>query len=266
MPQAANAILDPLDIPPVLKAKRTTKPLNIPPVLKAKRTTKPMNTKAVVKKIYSAPIALKPLAKEINSRLAKAAQMDDKAHDHRLAAAIKLAEAKDACKAKGLAFKRWCADNIEEKNPETLQKLAMIGNQSDPAKALADTRDKNAVANKKFRAKAKASRGKPVSRDAETPSAPAVRGGKTPWETAEKAVAAMNEDETRKFVESHAERIGVAAGDAREPAVGPTPASIESLKKLFLGIRPSHRRKFAIWIAEQVYAEITFPVKSAATG
>ena len=49
---------------------------------------------------------LAPIAKEINVRFEKAAQMEDDAYDHRLAASLRLKDASDICKkTKGVTFK-----------------------------------------------------------------------------------------------------------------------------------------------------------------
>src|SRR3990167_10537119 len=99
--------------------------------------------------------ALAPIAREINVRFEKADKLGHLADDHRLAAAIKLKEAEDLCKASGIKFKAWVEKNVEQKW-ETARKLLGIGKAPDPAKALEDQRSYNKAKNKEHRAKKKA--------------------------------------------------------------------------------------------------------------
>lgn len=145
--------------------------------------------------------ALKPIAKEINVRFTKAAKLDGQADDHRLAAAIKLAEAKTKCEADKLNFKKWATENVSQ-GYETVRKLVAIGAADDPQAALEDMRDGNAKANKKLRD----SKTEPkVSRDTSeetTTTAPPL----TPFGRAEAALEALD-DQVRENV------LGSAAGD-----------------------------------------------------
>lgn len=94
--------------------------------------------------------ALVPVAKEINHRFKQATKLDGQADDHRLAAAIQLAEAKVKCEGVAMNFKRWAEENIVQ-SYETIRKLAAVGAADDPKLALEDMRGKNKVANKKHR-------------------------------------------------------------------------------------------------------------------
>lgn len=89
-------------------------------------------------------------AKEISVRLEKADKLDDQADDHRLAAAMKLAEAKGVCRDNKMNFQSWVTTNLKG-SYETLRKLARVGEADDPAQALADMRGKNKEANKALR-------------------------------------------------------------------------------------------------------------------
>ena len=109
---------------------------------------------------------LDPMAKEINVRLEKAAKADSQADDHRLAAAIRLGDAKDFCTDEKVNFKDWCTKNVEQAY-ETVRKLATIGQSEDPAKALEDMRTRNKSDNQKSREKKKAEAAKPP---ADTPA------------------------------------------------------------------------------------------------
>ena len=87
------------------------------------------------------PKELAPLAKEINVRLDKAAKLESDAQDHRLAAAIQLAKAKEICTRAGVGFQAWAEANIKEVNGQAvgfqvIRKLANLGEQDDPKAAL----------------------------------------------------------------------------------------------------------------------------------
>jgi hypothetical protein len=88
--------------------------------------------------------SLAELAHEINVRL-------QKADDHRLSAALKLAEAKAACKDAGMSFKEWVGREIQLGYGEA-KKLAVIGSAPDPVKALQDHRQRVAARVRKTRA------------------------------------------------------------------------------------------------------------------
>src|SRR3990167_3506494 len=78
---------------------------------------------------------LAELAHEINVRL-------QKADDHRLSASLKLAEAKEACKAAGISFKTWVSREINQISYPEAARLAKVGASADPAKALEDLRQR----------------------------------------------------------------------------------------------------------------------------
>jgi hypothetical protein len=94
-------------------------------------------------------------ANEINVRFEKAAKLEGDANDHRLAAAILLEEARKKLDGTGVKFKDWAEKHVKQAW-ETVRKLVVIGGAKNPAKALADMRNKNAEANKKHREAKKA--------------------------------------------------------------------------------------------------------------
>ena len=97
---------------------------------------------------------LKPVAKEINVRLDKAALMDSKADDHRLAASLRLAEARARCNEADINFKSWVGDNVIQ-SYNTVRKLATVGDADDPKAALSDLRAGVKVASQILRDKKK---------------------------------------------------------------------------------------------------------------
>jgi len=116
------------------------------------KETKPAPGKITVE---AAEKKLAPLSHEINVRFEKIEQLDGKANDHRLAAAINLENAKKLCTASGISFKEWTAANIKQ-SYETVRKLAAVGAAPNPQLALEDMRKKNKEANAKLRNKDKA--------------------------------------------------------------------------------------------------------------
>ncbi len=127
---------------------------------KAKPAKKPKTNVAVVEVPKKLTVEqfdkkLAPIANEINVRFEKIAKLDGQADDHRLAAALRLEEAKKLCGAQGIGFRKWVEDNVKDQSWETVRKLAVVGGSPNPQIALEDMRKKNAAANKAHRAKKK---------------------------------------------------------------------------------------------------------------
>tara|TARA_R110000823_G_scaffold229911_1_gene356827 strand:- start:11265 stop:12065 length:801 start_codon:yes stop_codon:yes gene_type:complete len=151
---------------------------------------------------------LAPLAKEINTRMAKASKMEDDAYDHRLAAAITLAAAETIAIKGKLKFKEWVTTNIDQ-SYETARKLVAIGKSKNPAEALEEMRVKNKLANAALRERKAVSAPKdPVSK-----KAPAVKGKTGPVQTpairAMQALDAMPDDQAATLIRSQAENYGM---------------------------------------------------------
>lgn len=108
--------------------------------------------------IEDAPVQegeLATLAHEINKRLTLADRLDAQSQDHRLAAAIRLSEAKVLCEQKSMPFRKWAEAHIPHAFV-TIRTLAKIGSAEDPKLALENYRTKNAEANRELRARKKA--------------------------------------------------------------------------------------------------------------
>lgn len=121
----------------------------------------------------AAPKELAPIAKEINVRLGKAEKLESDAHDHRLAAAIKLAEAEEICKRAGVGFKAWAEANVKSGDGNLLtygavRKLLYIGRADNPEEELERQREAQAE-------RAKASREKKAAEVAELKKAAAAK-------------------------------------------------------------------------------------------
>ena len=182
-------------------------------VLKLAKAKEAAEAKAKEKKaakakaqIASAFRTLQPYAKEISIRLEKADRMEDDAYDHRLAAALQLAKAREIAKEAGVGFGKWCED-VVGRPYNTVRKLVTVGASEDPALALEDLRGRNKDYNKKARVKAKTSRevsGAPAK--AETPSARVISGFK----------ALKDTEEGAKLAKSFAESYGFKAVTTEE--------------------------------------------------
>ena len=183
---------------------------------------------------------LQPLAHEINVRLEKADQIAGKADDHRLAAALKLEQARKECAAKKVNFKKWCEANVKHAY-ESVRKLVRIGGAEDPPKALADLRAGVKKAMKKSRAKKAKIAADPVA-------------------VAETALATMKDAEAVKFIEKQVKKHNVAvktAGSGDELA---------DAKFAFDVLSSTQKIELLIYVAEKTGAEVTLfgkPIKEA---
>lgn len=155
-------------------------------------------TEAEVKRV------LDPLAKEINVRLKKAEEIEGKADDHRLAAALQLVKARDECRRFKVSFRAWTEKNVRW-SWESARKLVRVGSSSDPVAALEDLRGRTAKSQKKTRAKDKAMK---VTRAIAT----------DPEAVATTAVEAMADEQAEKFLLKAAAHRGL--GKAVSKVVG----------------------------------------------
>lgn len=99
---------------------------------------------------FAPPGTLGGLAQEINARFALADKADAKAGEHRLAAALQLAKAKEQCLAEGVQFLAWADANVSQCRRTVLAMVA-VGSAPDPRQALDDLRARNAQANRALR-------------------------------------------------------------------------------------------------------------------
>ena len=100
--------------------------------------------------------------KEIVTRLEKAQKYEAQADDHRLAAALKMAEVEGKfaeAKPKGITFRKWCESqnvvtpDIRGRSWENVRKLLAVGKADNPQQALTDMREGNKAAVAKHRDK-----------------------------------------------------------------------------------------------------------------
>lgn len=196
---------------------------------------------------------LKTIAQEINVRLEKASKLEGDADDHRLAAAIKLEDARRRCKAAKIKFQTWVEANVDKSYDEVMR-LVKIGAAPEPRKALEDLRSGAAARNRKMRKHQRA------SRDASS------GGGKpaSPYTTAREAVLALPDKDALELAketvhplglnvvsETDVKRLLELEDDQRKPT-----ASLKSVKMAFLGLKARDKMRLVEFAAEQVGVEI----------
>lgn len=231
---------------------------------KTKAAEKPAKEKKPTKKELAAEVAAKAaveakekakveadkklpaIAKEVMTRLEKADKNQGIADDHRLAASLKLAEAKKIAHAAGVAFETWSKENIKEYSFETVRKLALIGGSENPEEALKATRERNRKANLEHRSK-RSSLPKP-QRGASKKEAVV--------DVALKALDSMPDVQRKKLLEGVARSEGLAivpAAEARtvEPATDP----LQTAKAAFLALPKVERKAFLDWADAKITAD-----------
>lgn len=201
-------------------------------------------------------------AKEINTRFEKAEKLGAQADDHRLAAAISLANAKEVCREAGLPYKDWCVAHLKV-SEQTVRKMLPVGAAENETKGagklmLEDMRNKNKDANKKSRDKKKAEAstagtGKPAERK--------VPAG----ERAMAALDSMPAGEKKPLLASQAENMGMKLVDANGAASKADPKKVDVVSRTpleisedaFKALAPRRQIAFAYWVADQTGGKFT---------
>lgn len=156
--------------------------------------------------------ALNPIAKEINVRLEKAGKLDGQAFDHRLAAAIKLGEARKLCDDRKINFKKWCETSVTLAY-DSARKLATIGMTENPKAALQDLRERTSQQMKGSRARAVARQSLP-----EKTNARAKASQSSAFDMATSAAMALSERGQENLVVEVARKVGKAVVSADDAA------------------------------------------------
>lgn len=197
-------------------------------------------------------------AKEINVRMDKAAKLNRDADDHRLAAALKLAIAKDTCRDAKISFSDWVEAHINL-GYESVRKLLPIGAAENAEEGagktmLTDMRNANKAANKKSRDKQKADKAtgpkaEPAERDRVKPAG----------ERALEALGQMKPDERKLVVTDAAKEFGTlmsknAAAAARraEAGDGDDKSPRELAEGAFNALGAKAKVAFTNWCAERI--------------
>lgn len=199
---------------------------------------------------------LKPVAKEINVKFKLATQLDGKADDHRLSAALLLESARRRCKEAKIPFGKWCEENVD-KSYDEVRKLVAVARQPEPAKALADMRAGAAARNRAMRGRQK------VSRDAT--AAPTSRS-ETAWEAADALVEHLPDKEALSLITRRAAPLGMAVVSetdknrlARINSDDPNNAfaTPEEIYRMFLSLTNTEKLKVIQEMAEHVGGKFT---------
>lgn len=210
---------------------------------------------ANAKELAKVEKSLVSVAKEVNVRLEKANKLMADADDHRLAAALRLAEAKQKVEEAGGSFKAWAEANITEQSYENVRKLAYVGGQDDPKQALADLRTRTKKAVEAHREKAKVAK-----QEAKQLAGPA----KSPFTVAEESIAKLDEKATVNLIESRAKKLGmkvISEGEfkALKKAASEAPIrghDLQSAKEVFGDLKAADKMTFLRWAAAEIGASI----------
>lgn len=186
-------------------------------------------------------------AKEINVRMGKANKLASDADDHRLAAACKMAEAKERCRESKVNFQEWCAANIDL-SYETVRKLLPVGsaereNEGDGQVMLTDMREQNKNRNKKARAEKK-EKGKKAPADPDTPKARKIPAGQQALE----AMDRMKGEELGNLIKSKAQEAGMVLVPKDQVKAGNNTTMEVGFKRL----SSKAQMAFVRWAAEEV--------------
>lgn len=218
----------------------------------AKREEK-AKTRATIKKMMD---TLKPVAKEINVKFKLAAQLDGKADDHRLSAALLLESARHQCKGAKIVFAIWCKKNVD-KSYDEVRKLVAIAAAPEPAKALADMRASAAARNRHLR---KRQRDEKVSRDTDLASR-----SETPWAAADALVASLPDSEALTLIESRAGHLGMSVVSETDKNLlkhidetTPGPVGPDEIYNLFLGLKGVDQLRLVREMAEHIGGTFTY--------
>lgn len=205
-------------------------------VAKKRQQAKRKTTEAAAKGgQVTAMRTLAPVATKINKEIESADKFASQAEDHRLAAALLLAKAKQTCSDNSISFKTWCEDNLDFAY-STARNLAAIGAAANPAEALSGARAKNKASNKQLRERQK----EDTAKKEKPRAAVAELERQTPVSRALSALDVMPEDQVINFLRSQVEKRGYVM-ITREEAFGfaewksePRPATaVEEIKDPF---------------------------------
>lgn len=161
---------------------------------------------------------LTPLAHEIRTRIEKAEGDEQRAINHRVSAAIRLAEVKAACEDAGIKFKDWFEDRLNtdkfKLGYEQGRKLAKAGEAGDEEAvtlAIEDMRAGDAARQRKAREKKKESSGQ-IGHNSGNTTATGSDGAKAPkkdkFTSAREALSELDDKAAEELVRSTAAEFG----------------------------------------------------------
>ena len=206
---------------------------------------------------------LGPIAKEINIRLEKAAQIESKADDHRLAAALQLRAAQKLCAAAKIGFPAWVKANVDKSYGE-VRKLITVAASPSPAKALADMRAGAAERNRELRKRQKVSRDASEEQLARDPQAVAVE-----------ALNNLSDVNRLNLLSATAMPMGMRVVSEEETKakkhVPPKPSAsavstFPAMKTAFADLIASDKLKFVKWAAAEIGVAVSGDFQGPETG
>ena len=208
-------------------------------------------------------ITLKPIAKAINALLVKAEQAAGKAADQRLAAALRLAEAKALCDKNKMAFKPWVETNIERSYGDA-NRLAIAGATANPEEAVADLREGDTARRKKSQTKLREAR-TPKSGGSPTTQ---IEPPASPLQRATDSIAALGDHLAMNLVTDVAAEKGMVViskhdhgelKDLRKSQQSSAKLSLDRVKHDFDGLVASEKMELVKYAAKKVGVEIVAP-------
>lgn len=202
--------------------------------------------------------SLERTAKDINGRFDAINRGEKRLDDHRLAAALNLAFAKERCREAKINFQDWTTENIKQ-SWETARKLLPIGvaeqeNPGDGMKLLTDMREKNKEANKAARERKKAeaeAKRKEKEEEAKSPKGRSEVKGKVRQQMAD-----LDKKDWEEVMEQEALAANKVLVDADEAEADAKMTAVERLQKSFKRLKAKGKLEFASWVAEQVGAKL----------
>lgn len=195
---------------------------------------------------------LEPLAKKIQVRFERAAVAEGKADDHRLAAAVHLAEAAALCKKEKINFEDWATSNFTQGYNE-IRRLTGIGKSDNPAQAIADLRENTRQRMQKARTRKQL--------------APPAGDIPTLYSTADDALEALMDETRFALIDDHATKMGMVVmskTDAdglkqAEERVGQQDlVGLTDFEIIFGKLSASDKMSFLDWATESIGAKVDY--------
>lgn len=214
---------------------------------------------------------LKPKIKDITSRIERAKVSEGKAADLRLSASIVLAEAKQHCEDMGVAFKKWCEDELGDITYHTARELARVGvaEQQEEGAGVAlleDLRARSAKRNAKKREAAKTEKPKSLPAPAGKPARSESQKTADDVYSATRAVRNMKtKDEKRNFVKSLADEAGMQLVEKDGKPLPPAApvdlrgeGALVHMRTIFGKLTFDEKEDFVAWACKQIDASVEF--------
>jgi len=213
-------------------------------------------------------LEMKPLASEINALLALADKNEDKALDQRIAAAIKIDEARERCKKEKIPFKAWVEENVKWSYRHCMR-LARIAVADDPKLAIMDLRARGAQDVRKHRKRVKAANLEKMPDLRKTPKT--TGPAKPPFVQADEMLASFPDEVQMAVAEKRANEMGrlvVSVDDfkqlneraAKAEKAEPGKLTLSQLEAGFQALSAPDKMKFLEFAARAVGAKLDLSV------